>query len=719
MFRRWLLITALTVIVFIGAAVTWSVLQDRPELVPLRQPGPLVVVSVPALTYADTPDTRGSTLWKLARRGAVGALATRNLSGHSCSLQSWLTFSAGARTSVGAIVEQTPRGQAPAACPDDPKPVVVEGTAVFPEWALWRRIALKRAQPADIGRLGTLLPQDGQCISAAGSLAGLGAADRTGVVTHYVSDPRQVDVNACPVTFISLAGRDDAYLKWITAQLPRSATIVVAGLADDTGPETLHAVVIDGPGVQHGLLSSGSTGQRGVITTTDLSAFVLARLGSKAPVLPEGRAPLVQPSSSPTAAVVRSSEITRALNVEHDLVPLFLTVFFAMVLFGWGAGALAWSRVRGLDPSSRSRRAVREWLALVSAVAAAMPVSTLVVGVVPWWRGDQPRLNLAGAVVALAVAIGVVALVGPWRRLTGGSAAFLCLFTAGVIGLDVAHGSGLQFLSMLGLQPVYGSRYSGMGNVAFALFSTASLALAAIVASPLTRRRGGVSRLSALTVILIGAVVVLLDGYPRWGADGGGPAALIPAFAYLALSALGLRLTAVRVTVVMLGTAIVVTTLAVLDYLRGPENRTHLGDFVAGLNDGKVVASLNRIWQANWTFLTSSPLTLLAQVLLLLLLGLALLPRSRWPRRLQPVVVAIPLLAPGLRAIALVWLLGFLLNDSGTAVAPGGAMLLVPLLVLLAVHLPPARPDLAEPGDPIDPLDSIDRARPAGTGRTG
>ena len=729
MLRRWFLIAAVTVLACVGSAVAWSMFQDRPALVPLNQPGPLVVVSMPALTYADTPDTRGSTLWRLARRGAVGSLATRNLSGHSCSLQAWLTLSAGVRTSVGTVVEQTARGQTPTACPDDPEPVVVESTAVFPEWAVWRRTTLKRALPADIGRLGTLLPQNGQCISAAGTLAGLGAADRDGVVTHYVNDPGRVDVDACPVTFISLPGPDDAYLKWLTARLPANATIVVAGLADDTGPETLHAVVIAGPGVQHGLLSSGSTGQRGVITTTDLSAFVLSRLAAP-PVLPEGRSPLVQPSSSPTAAVVRSAEITRALNVEHDLAPLFLVVFFVVVLLGWTVGAVAWVRVRDLVPTSRRRRVVRGWVALVSATAAAMPVSTFVVSAVPWWRGDQPRLNLTIAVFALSGVFGVVALLGPWRRLTGGSAAVLCLVTAAVIGLDVAHGSGLQFLSMLGLQPVYGSRYAGMGNVAFALFATATLAFASLAASTLTRRRGGASRLAALTVVLIGAAAVLLDGYPRWGADGGGPAALIPTFAYLALCALGLRLTPLRVTVVVVGTAVVVVSLAVLDYLRGPERRTHLGDFVARLNDGKVVESLNRIWQANWTFLTSSPLTAFALVPLLLLLAMALLPRSRWPRPLQPVVVAIPLLAPGLRAVALVWLLGFLLNDSGTAVPPGGAMLLVPLLVLLTVQRWPAAsgpsPGPSDPNESQPPPNDASKVSstspglgaPAGAGRT-
>ncbi|OFE15322.1 hypothetical protein BA895_06190 [Humibacillus sp. DSM 29435] len=714
MLRRWLLLAVVTVLACVGSALAWSAVQTRPALVDISQPGPLVVVSMPSLTYADTPDTRGSTLWKLARKGAVGALATRSLTQHSCSLQSWLTLSAGVRTSIGTIVGETPPGQSPAPCPPAPTPVVasetttvatVATTATIAPWATWRRTTLGRAQPADIGRLGTVLASAGQCIAAAGPDAALGAANTDGVVSHYVSDPRRVDVTVCPVTFISLAGPDDAYLRWLTPRLPARTTLVVAGLSDEGGPEQLHAVVIAGPGVSHGLLSSVSTGQRGVITLTDLSALVFQRAGSKAPRLPEGRLPLVQPSGSPTAPVVRTTEITDALGQQHQLVPVFLPAFFALVVAGWAIGALIWLRVRDLEPASPARRWVRRWVALVSATAVAMPMSTFVVNVLPWWRGGHPRLQLAVGVVAISLLFAVVALVGPWRRLTGGSAAVLCLLTAVVIGLDVSHGSDLQFLSMLGLQPLYGSRYSGMGNVAFGLFATASLALAALVSSPLSRGRGQVSKLAAATVVVIGGVAVLIDGFPRWGADGGGPAALVPAFAYLALSAVGRRVTVVRAVAVVFGTSVVVIALAVLDYLRGPESRTHLGDFVARLDDGKVLASLNRIWQANVTFLTSSPLTLLAPLPLLLLLWVALRPRSRWPRQLRPSIQAIPLLAPALRAVALVWLLGFLLNDSGTAVPPGGAMLLVPVLVLLAAQLPP--PDRSHAGTPTPGQPSV------------
>lgn len=697
MLRRWFLIAAITVVASLGAAFAWSAAQSRPPLVPITAPGPLVVVSVPTLSYADTPDTRGSALWGLARQGAVGALATRSLNQHSCSLQSWLTFSAGVRTSIGTIVGETPAGQTPAACPAAPTPRVSGNVARYSFWPAWRRTALARAQPVDIGRLGTLLPPRGQCVAAAGRFAAMGAINADGVVNHYVADPRQVDLTTCPVTLISLAGPDDGYLRWLTRRLPPRATIVVAGLADDTGPEQLHAVVIAGPGVTHGLLTSTSTRQQGVVTLTDLSALVFQRLGAAAPGLPEGRVPQVQPSASPTAPVVRTTEITKALTQEHHFVKVFLPAFFAMVVLGWLVGGVAWLLGRRRPPSQRRRHRIRRWLTLVSATAAAMPVSTFVVNVVPWWRASSPRLALAVGVVSLSVVVAVIAVCGPWRRIWGGPMALLALLTGAVIGLDVSHGSNLQFLSMLGLQPVYGSRYSGMGNVAFGLFATAALVLATVVAGPLTRRRGGAHRLAPVAIAVIGIVVVLLDGYPGWGADGGGPAALIPAFSYLAISAAGLRFTPLRAFLVVVGTVVAVALLAVFDYLRGSENRTHLGDFVARLHDGKVIDSLNRVWQANWVFLTSSKLTLLVPLLLLALV-VAYWSRTRWAPPLRSMFVAVPLLAPGLRAVAVVWVLGFVFNDSGTAVPPAGLMLLAPLLVLLAVQVMPVARRAVLPG---------------------
>lgn len=685
MVRRWLIITAFTVMAALVASISWSVLQARPPVQPISgAPGPLIVVSAPGLTFEDSPASRSSALWQFARHGAVGALTTRSLSEHSCSAQSWLTLGAGVRTSLWKSVGQTPAGQTPDACPPAPEPVELgNGAALFPSWDTWRQTTLGRVQPADIGRLGsTLAPSSGEaCITAAGAAAALGAASRTGLVSNYVADPYRVDFNTCNVTFVSLNSPDDAVLARLQREAPPRSTIVIGSFADDTGPERLHPVVVVGPGVPHGLLTSDSTRQRGMVQLTDLSAFLLSGLGRSTPNLPEGRNLLVQPSGSPTAPILRSGEISRALQIEYALVAPFIITFYALITGLLLIGAAAYLLARRARRSELARR-VASYLSLVSATAVAMPVSTFLINALPWWRHEHPRLALTGGTVVIAVVLALVALLGPWRRWAGGSTATLCLVTGAVIALDVTHGDDLQLISMLGLQPVYGGRFYGMGNVAYALLATSALMFAAIVASPLTRGRSRRHGLAALTVALVAAAVIVVDAYPGWGADAGGPIALFPAFAYLAINAAGWRLTWLRLVLISTGAALLVTAMAAVDYSRGPENRTHLGDFFAQVFKHGNFSRLERIWQANWNMLTSTPLAMLVPLIPVLLAYMLMRPDSRIAAPLRPIFEVLPVLRNGLAAVTVCWLLGFAMNDSGTAIPAAGLMLVAPLVLM-------------------------------------
>jgi hypothetical protein len=250
-----------------------------------------------------------------------------------------------------------------------------------------------------------------------------------------------------------------------------------------------------------------------------------------------------------------------------------------------------------------------------------------------------------------------------------------------VIAQDVVHGSRLQFISLMGLQPVYGGRYFGQGNVGYALYATSALLLAAVLAGRLVD--GGHRRLAALTVAIIGLGAVVIDGFPSWGADGGGPIALLPAVAYLALNAAGLSLTWRRIVVIAGSTVVVVGGFAVLDYLRPPRYRTHLGDFVATLRNTGQLSGLQRIWTENWAMLTANWLNMSVGLLLLATMLVLVMPRLLG-RPLQPLMTEVTFLGNGLSAMAVCWLLGFLANDSGTSIPPTGLLLVAPLLVVLA-----------------------------------
>lgn len=698
MLRRWILITAFTVMACIAASVAWSAVQARPKVQPVSdQPGPLIVISVRGLTLTDGPDARTSALWDLAREGAVGAMTTRGMSDHSCSPHSWLSLSAGVRTTLWKSVRATPPGEPTEPCPVTPAPETYpDGSANFPDWPSWRRATLARQQPAPIGAVGSLFSQStsGRCIAAGGRDAALGAADRNGVVGHYSPDPRAVDINRCNITFISLDRPDDTFLRRILDSAPPRSTIVVGSFGDDAGPERLHPVVVVGPGVQHGLLTSASTRQRGIVQLTDLSAFIFSRAGDKAPNLPEGRNLLVQPSGSPTAPVLRTAELSHALHVEHATVRDFVIGFYVVIVVLLAAGYAMVLAARGRD---KLRAAAHQFVAFVAATAVAMPVSTFLVNAYPWWRHDRPRLFLVGGVVFIAVILAAVALLGPWRRWLGGSTAALCLITGTVIALDVTHGDDLQLLSMFGLQPVYGGRFFGMGNVGFAFFATAALLFAAIVASPLTRHDEGRHGLAALTVALVGVAAIVVDGYPGWGAEAGGPIAMLPAFAYLTINAAGLRLTWLRFLIISAAAGLVVAGMAALDYLRGPAERTHLGDFFAQAVMNGNFSRAERVWQANWNMLTESPLSLLVPLIPLLLSYVLLRPQTPLGAPLRPIFAHLPVLQNGMAAVTVCWIIGFAVNDSGTGIPAAGLMLLAPLVVMQRARIAAISRSAGEP----------------------
>ena len=120
-----------------------------------------------------------------------------------------------------------------------------------------------------------------------------------------------------------------------------------------------------------------------------------------------------------------------------------------------------------------------------------------------------------------------------------------------VLAVDVMTGSRLQLSSLMGLQPVVAGRFYGMGNPTFALFATATILLCTAVSSALVL--AGRRRAAAVAVAVIGGFAVVVDGMPFWGADGGGPPALVPGLAYLVLAVLGLKLTWKRALLSLVG----------------------------------------------------------------------------------------------------------------------------------------------------------------------
>jgi hypothetical protein len=290
----------------------------------------------------------------------------------------------------------------------------------------------------------------------------------------------------------------------------------------------------------------------------------------------------------------------------------------------------------GLVTGSRLRR----WVAVA---ALALPVCTVLVNVVPWWRGGT------GLGIAMAVGLsGVIA--GTALLLFGHRSPRLVLaiatLTAGVIGLDAATGGTLQLNSPLANDAIGAGRFTGIGNVPFGFFGGATIVVGMLALCRWQAR-------AVAPVAAFAALAVVVDGAPVFGADVGGALSLAPALAVLLLC--WRRPPALRRLLPLSGLGVaMVAAFAAFDLRRPPGARTHLG---RTLTNGTILPTMIRRESGALRSFHSSPYVWVA---LVGAIGLWLL---------RSYITSSALTRSGFLALAALGVVGTLVNDSGVAVA--------------------------------------------------
>jgi len=326
-------------------------------------------------------------------------------------------------------------------------------------------------------------------------------------------------------------------------------------------------------------------------------------------------------------------------------------------------------------------------------VFGAVPAATYLANIVPWWRAPWPPAALVLTTAVWSAVLGAIALRGGWRHSAMGPVGAVAALTFVVLAVDVMNGSSLQVASLLGLNPIVGGRYFGLGNVAFALLAAAAFLVAITLSSHFVRV--GRRRAAALAVVMVGVLAVILCAVPIWGSKVGGPPALLPGFAMLTFSILQLRLNWRRVVLIGGGTVLLVLLIALLDWLRPEPSRSHLGRFVQSALDGDAADIISRKLVQNLDTLTHTTVfAYLVPLLLLVLLHLLARPRSRSTMPIQHLLDRFDTLRAGLVGLTVTMAVGMLANDTGVAIPPVALALALPLLVSAAIHT------WEEPGPP-------------------
>jgi hypothetical protein len=544
-------------------------------------------------------------------------------------IQALLDLSQGARTSLAAYQ------------PPEPPPlgVLPDGTvAGWPE-------AVRRADaaPAEIvpGLLASSIPGGagyaGQ-VTASRDPA-IPAADRAGRIAAMtlVEDPAQT----APAALALLRGHrlvlarlpDGAALRELLAARPAGTLVIAMAEPPPTVATRLLPVAVFGLGAGS-TLTSRTTRTHGLVTGIDVAPTVLDWLRLPVPGTMTGQP--VELDGTLDVAALRSLHARLRVVTSRRYATLgYLAAAWALLALG--AGLVA--RRRGLRWAVRTGALAVLWLLPVLLVFAALSPARLVeeigVGLVALGLGA-----LSDRLVRWPLAPALPGLIG--------AAAYV---------VDLAFGSHLIVRSLLGPNPLFGSRFYGIGNELEATLPV--LLLCGIAAAACALGRGRRSGALALAYAVGGLVLGAALGSGRLGADVGGVITVGAGAAVAVLLALPGRVSGRRIAVVALVPIVALVALAVLDLATGGDS--HFTRSVLRADDREALEDvIRRRYRLAYNNLESGVMPLLTA------LSLAAIGWAVWRRdRLLDGVPGADAWGAALAGSAAAGVAGALSNDSG------------------------------------------------------
>jgi hypothetical protein len=686
--------------------------------------GSVVVIGTQGLRWTDvqpsldTGKAPAPTLYGLLAGGADAAgLTLPNGRAARCPDSGWLSLSAGR---LAEVADERDADNHWICDHDSVPPARGDSPAAVDQWDRFVELQRGSGYAAHPGTLGEALADE--CTTAVGPGAAVALADRDGNVGRYFDfDTAVADGSGawdCPITFVDAGseleqepdGREqvaalraglvadvDLAVWRVLDAAPADTTVLVIDVA--TVPEhalELGLAMMRPSAANEGLpryLGSTATRTEGVARLMDVPAAVLDAAGVDLPADVDPT-PLVRAGERPASAWLTADELADMTARDHVRRAAYIWLVDVPFWLGLGLAAVCWwlprrRRARGLgDVPGRWRR-----VAEVAATAlSALPAGGFLVSLTGWWRFDLPVLAIVGATALVTAAVTGLSLLAP-RRPLWAAPAVVAGITFVALTLDALFGTPLNRAAPLGSAPTFGARFYGFGNPTFSVYAVAAIVLAAALAQLLVTR--GRRVLAALAVAVVGVIAMVVVVWPTLGADLGGGLVLVPAFVVVGMAAAGLRLTFWRFAWVGAAGVGVVALVGVLDWLRPPESRSHLGRFVGQVIDGEAVSTVLRKALYALNSITGGP-AVWATVLVLVLVGLALYGPVAWRERLTPAWFVRAqdrweFLRPAIVAMWAVAVLGSLVNDFGLRIAMIALIPAVPLLTLVALRTKSAR----------------------------
>lgn len=232
-----------------------------------------------------------------------------------------------------------------------------------------------------------------------------------------------------------------------------------------------------------------------------------------------------------------------------------------------------------------------------------------------WWRAENPASIMLGGSWALSLGLSCSGYF-IFRRFSAYAPALIIFgLTSILLLVEIATGSQHLIDTPIGFNTLAGARFYGLGNEGFAILASCWLIVLGFVPLliALFNQRfqwkisaQNLQRISAVFVGIIGLFTLVVIAAPKMGADFGGAISFSAALLLLLFLIAQIRISWKKTLLLGFVGGFAAMGFAVLDWLRGPESRTHLGNFVQTLLDGDAGEIVIRKISVNLRLLTTS-----------------------------------------------------------------------------------------------------------------
>ncbi|WFD08811.1 hypothetical protein [Tepidibacter hydrothermalis] len=419
-------------------------------------------------------------------------------------------------------------------------------------------------------------------------------------------------------------------------------------------------VVFDGK--EKGLLTSGTTRRKGVLSNQDISADIFDYFGIESDVIAGKTIQKIESDNNMEFLLKDYDKIVS--NMQIRIPVLYTYAAFEMIMWMIMLVAIFF---RHKTPKNTFR------------VLCAILKFTITI---PFVLLIAPLLNYSTKASIITCIVGLLIIVYflVYKIVKDDLSKLILLSGLVALGvlIDAATGQNMIKSSLLGYDPIIGARYYGIGNeymgvlIGSLIFSVAGLLEKNIINKKIA------------SVILIVSIVLL--GHPKMGANVGGTITSVFSFLYLIMRLYNIKIDLKKIIFIGLAVVGVVSTMAIIDiYFIG--SQSHLAGAIKKIASGGPLIILQIITRKIEMNMKLIGVSIWSKVLILGLLIVVVL-FQKPVGILKKVCDRYPYLAKGWTSIIVASIVGFLVNDSGVvAAATSIAYVIIPVLVLLAKEL--------------------------------